>query len=128
VALVQRAEGDLAVLGVDDHHLAGGELLPQELLGQRVLDHPLDGPAQRAGAEGGVVALLGQQVLGALGQLHGDVLGLELLDHAPHHQVDDALHLLARELVEDDHLVDPVQELGPEVALELVHDLACIRS
>src|SRR5215211_5161576 len=62
--LVQRAEGDLAVLGVDHDHLAGGELLPQELLGQRVLDHSLDGPAQRPGPEGGVVALLGQQVLG----------------------------------------------------------------
>src|SRR5215212_10547537 len=60
--LVQRAEGDLAVLGVDHDHLAGGELLPQELLGQRVLDHPLDGPAQRPGPQGGVVALLGQQV------------------------------------------------------------------
>src|SRR5215216_3770963 len=32
--LVQRAEGDLAVLGVDHDQLACRELLPQELLGQ----------------------------------------------------------------------------------------------
>ena len=33
------------------------------------------------------------------------------------------LQVLARERVEDDQLVDAVQELGPEVALDLVHEL-----
>ena len=51
-------------LGVDDDDLAGAELLVEEPLGQRVLDEALDGPAQRAGAERGVVAPVGQEQLG----------------------------------------------------------------
>ena len=50
-------EDDLAVLDVDDDRLAGAELLPQELLRQRVLDQALDGAAERPGAERRVVAL-----------------------------------------------------------------------
>ena len=35
-------------------------------------------------------------------------------------QVDDLGDLFHRQLVEDDHLVDAVQELGPEAALQLL--------
>ena len=35
-----------------------------------------------------------------------------------------SLHLLAAEPAEDDHLVEPVQELGPEVLAHLVEDRA----
>jgi hypothetical protein len=44
------------------------------------------------------------------------------------HEVDDLLDLLLRELVEDDDLVDAVEELGPEVLLELLVTFAFIRS
>ena len=51
---------DGRVLDVDDDRLADPELLPQDALGERVLDQLLDGPAQRPRPQLGVVALLGQ--------------------------------------------------------------------
>src|SRR5216683_1835670 len=62
-------ENDLVVLDVDDDRLAGPELLPQDLLRQRVFDHALDGPTERPCAHRGVVALVDQEELGGLGQL-----------------------------------------------------------
>ena len=67
------------LLGVDDDDLPGAELLVEELLGQLVLDEALDGPAQRAGAEGGVVALVGDERLGRRRELDADALPGELL-------------------------------------------------
>ena len=49
---------------VDHDRLAGVELLPQDLLRERVLDHALDRTPQRPGAERGVVALRREQQLG----------------------------------------------------------------
>src|SRR5690606_40118575 len=69
------------VLDVDDDDLAGPDLLEQELLGDRVLDQPLDGPTQRTGAELRVVALVGQEVLGLLRELQAQALALELALH-----------------------------------------------
>ena len=110
------------VVHVDHDGLADPELLPQDPLGERVLHQLLDGPPQRAGPQLGVVALLGQQVAGGRGQLDGQPLGLQLHRGAGQHEVDDLDDLLAGELVEDDHLVDAVEELGAEVGLErLVH-------
>src|SRR5207249_5113727 len=48
-------EDDLAVVDVDDDRLARLELLPQELLGERVLHQTLDRAAQRTRTQGGVV-------------------------------------------------------------------------
>jgi effector-binding domain-containing protein len=44
------------------------------------------------------------------------------------HQVDDLDDLVLGQLVEHDDVVDAVEELGPEVLLELVVDLVFIRS
>ena len=112
-----RAENDLAVLHIDDHGLADVELLPQDALRERVLDQLLDGPAQRPRAQLRVVALLGQQLLGRRGELQPDALVLQLLADPPDHQVDDLDDLVPGQLVEDDDLVDPVEELGAEVRL-----------
>src|SRR4051812_1481860 len=110
-------------LGVDDHDLAGSDLLVEELLGERVLYEALEGTAQRPGSEGGVVAAVDEKGLGPLRQLDADALALELHARAPDHQVDDLGDLRLAELVEHDRLVDPVQELGPEVLLQRVVDL-----
>src|SRR4029450_4159779 len=40
-------EHDLAVARVHDDRLAGAELLPQQLLGQRILDESLDRASER---------------------------------------------------------------------------------
>src|SRR5436190_22338378 len=110
-------------LRVDDDDLAGAELLVEELLGQHVLDVALDGPTQRPGAEGGVVALVGHEALGRRRELDADALAGELLLRAGDEQVDDLRDLVLAELVEHDRLVDAVQELGTEVLLEGVVDL-----
>ena len=57
---------------------AGAELLVEQPLGQRILDQALDGPAQRAGAERRVVAPVGQEELGRVGELDAEALALEL--------------------------------------------------
>src|SRR4051794_2561006 len=55
------------VLDVDHDDLAGAEVLEEQALGDRVFHHALDGPAQRSGTEGRVVALLAQEELRGLG-------------------------------------------------------------
>src|SRR5579885_1607778 len=128
---LDRPEGDAllalrrlgVVLHVDDHDLAGAELLVEQALGHRVLDEALDGTPQRPGAQRRVVALVGEVVLGGRRDLDADALALELHGGALDHQVDDLGDLVLAELVEHDRLVDAVQELRPEVLLEGVVDL-----
>ena len=61
---LDRPEDDGAVLGVDDDRLADPELLPEDLLGERVLDELLDRPPQRPRPEGRLVAPPGDELLG----------------------------------------------------------------
>src|SRR5690606_27975169 len=81
--LLLTAEGEglgLALaLGVHDHDVTGAQLAEEDLLRQRVLDLALDGPAQRPGAQHGVVALLGQQFLRGRGELDAHVPVLQAL-------------------------------------------------
>ncbi len=83
----------------------------------------MDRPAQWPGAQHRVVPLLRQQGLGGRRQLESHVLVLELGVHPGQHQIDDLDDLGLGQLVEDDDVVDPVEELGPEVLLELVLNL-----
>src|SRR5687768_7798026 len=57
----------LRLLDVDHNCVAGLELLPQDLLGQRVLDEALERTTQGPGAERRVVTLRAEQVLGRIG-------------------------------------------------------------
>src|SRR4051794_35634448 len=96
-----------------------GERLLEDEVRQRVLDVALDRAAQRPGAHGRVPALLDQEVLRRLLELQLQLaLGQRGAD-AQEQQVDDLLDLDLRELVEDDDLVDPVQELRAEHLAEL---------
>ena len=76
-----------------------------------VLDLTLDRTAQRAGAELRVVTDRGELFLGRLGDLDAEPLTLELAGEPLEHEVDHRDHLVARQLVEHDRLVDAVQEL-----------------
>src|SRR5690625_3149011 len=69
----QLSEQALA-LGAHDDRVTDMDLAEQDLLRQGVLDVALDGAAQRAGTEHGVVPLLGQQLLGLVAQLDLHVL------------------------------------------------------
>ena len=104
--------------------VALAELALQHAHRQRV-EHPaLDGPLQRPRAIRRVVALCDQHVLRPVGQLDVDLAILEPLHEAAQLDVDDLPHLLARQRVEEDDLVDAVEELRPEVLAQRVHHLA----
>src|ERR1700694_1742820 len=111
------------VVDIDGDQLAGSNLLEEDLLRERVLDLALDGAPQRTRTQHRVETALVQQGLGLVAQLHGHVLALELLFHPGDHQVDHPDDLVASQLVEDDDVVDAVEELRPEVLLQLVVDL-----
>src|SRR3954470_8484132 len=110
------------VLALDVHHddLTRGQLAVEDLLAQRVLDLALDGPAQRPGTQDRVEAAVGQQLLGGRRHLERHVLVRQLALHAGEHEVDDPDDLVLAQLVEHDDVVDAVEELRPEVLLELV--------
>ena len=85
---------------------------------ERVFDQVLDGPAERPGTVVGVVALVDQEVLGLVGEdqfqaaIGHPAADLGQLD------VDDLLQVVLVERAEDDDVVEPVEELGPEVLLD----------
>src|SRR5690606_37761503 len=113
----------LVFAGVHEDGVALVEPALEHFLGQRVLHQPLDGPPQRPGAELRIVAFLDQQLLGRLGELHVHAPLRELLGQVGQHDVDDPPDVFLVQRVEHDDLVDAVQELGPERAAQLVHDL-----
>src|SRR5215207_213898 len=118
-------DGDLVVgvaLPVDQDRRAGGELAAEHEVGERVLDEALDRAPERAGAHRRVVALVDEQLLRLGRQFDAGVVLAHLLAQAQEHQVDDREDLVARELVEDDHLVDPVEQLRAEDLAQLAHD------
>ena len=112
-------------LGVDDHGLAGPELLVEELLRQRILDEALDRAAERPSAERLVVAPEREQRARRVGQLDVDVLRLSA---APSTRFIIRLTICFTSscvsVVEDDHLVDTVEELRAELPLQLLHHVA----
>ena len=123
------AEDELVVGHVADDGIALAPLAGQELLGQRVLDELLDRTAKRARAVGEVGALGHDLGVGRVRELDVHAVGDHALAQVVHEQVRDLGEVLARELLEDHDVVDTVEELGAEQALELAHrtaaDLVC---
>jgi hypothetical protein len=130
------ADGKLAV-GVPDaddravENVAGEQGAPDP-----GLDLPADEPAQRPRPVDRVVALLGDEAPGIVGDLQ---LHLPLAEPGPQiieHEVDDALGLGLGQGLEQHDVVEAVQELGPngsaaEAAaprLELADVLMCARA
>src|SRR3546814_7101698 len=99
--------------GVAVLHLAAEEQGRQRVL-QRALDHPL----QRPRPVDRIVAGLRQPGEGGVVQLDGDLAIRQQLAQPPELDIDDALHLVAAEPVEDQDLVEAVQEFRPEVAAD----------
>src|SRR5215207_11662094 len=98
-------EGQAFLAAVHEDGLAGGELAADDAAGERVLDVAPDGPRQRSSAELGVVALLGQELLGRAGDLDLDALAFKVLVQAREHDVDDLQHILLGKRLEDDDLI-----------------------
>jgi hypothetical protein len=117
-------EGELAVDEVDLHQVAGEQLGAEDALGESILDLPLHGATQRACAQRRIVPDLGEALAGGRRDLDVHVAVeqtiLQLLDEEIH----DLQQLRLRELREHDRVVDTVEELGLEVLLQLLVDLA----
>ncbi len=108
-------ERQLAVLGVDAHDVAVHEVAFEQPERERVLEQPLNRPLERTRAVGRVPAGLGERRLRRVGQLEAETALGEPAAQPLELQPDDLAELLARQRPELDDLVDPVQELRPEV-------------
>ena len=80
-----------------------------------VLNQALDRALEWPGAELGIEARVGEVSDSFVRESDLDPLCAEPPGHAIQHEPGDVHHLIMREGAEDDDLVDPVQELGPEV-------------
>src|SRR5258707_1024026 len=96
----------VALAGVDDHGVAFAKHAFEHLHRQRVEHTPLNGPLERPGAVGGIVTLADQRLFGGVGELDEDLPLLEPAREAAELDVDDFLHVLAAQRVEEDDLVD----------------------
>ena len=88
-----------------------------------ILDHALDRSTQRSSTECRVIPLVGEMILGGIGEFEAHALATQLCCGAADHQINDLTNLGLAELVEDDGVVDAVQELRTEVSLQCVVDL-----
>ena len=109
-------DDELVVAHVDPH---GGPLdgpVAQQRAGDLGLDLSGDESTQRPGPVHRVVALLRDEAAGALADLHRDVAFGEPHAQVGQHELDDVLDLARAERREQHGVVDPVEELWPEVA------------
>ena len=122
----ERLKGQFLVLFVEiDHDRRSRHKLGQQnLLGQWVLEALLDGPPQRSSTQLRVVAGRCQETLGCVGKDQIEALRLRAgCSPVASMRSTISLDLFHGQFVEDDDLVDPVQELGPEVLLQILGDL-----
>ena len=94
-------------------------------LGLHVL---LEEALQRPCAEAGIVAVVDDILLRGFGQGDADLLVGKALVGILHQQVHDTADVVLRQGLEHDDLVQTVQELGAEVALQLgIYRDGCLR-
>ena len=84
----------------------------------------MDGTTQRTRAVGEVGTLRHNLVVGRIGKLDVHAVCDQALAQIVHQQVRNLGQVLARELLEHHDVVDTVEQLGAEQALELAHRAA----
>src|SRR5262249_55890696 len=117
-------EGEVLAAPAHGHGVTLRELAAQDLLGQLVLDEPLDGALERARAVLRIPAVLDEELLGRLRDVEREAAPREPLLEAAELDVDDALHLVAGQPAEDQDVVEPVEELRAEVLAHLLQHRA----
>src|SRR5256714_6387028 len=118
-------ETHLVAVSRDAHGLAGQNLAAQQLRRERVLYERLYRALQGARAVERVVALAREQLFRRVVEFEAHVALLQHPAQSFELYLDDVADLLARELVEDDYVVNAVQELRLEVlAQDLCDGLA----
>ena len=114
-AVDARQEEELVGAAGDPHPGAVRDLAGQDLVGQRVLHLALDDALQRPRAVDRVVALVGQPGARRLVEVERDLAILEQLLQPRELDVDDLRHVAPLQAVEQDDVVEPVEELRPEM-------------
>src|SRR5688572_8618533 len=108
---------------VDDDAVAFAELALEHPQRQRIENAALDGALERAGPVHRIVTFGDDELARRFGQLDMDLAILEPLQQAAELNVDDLLHMIEPERVEEDDLVNPVDEFRPEVLAQRLRDL-----
>src|SRR5690606_27481335 len=80
------------------------------------------GPFERPRAKDGIVTLFGQELLGFWRQFQRQPAVGQQTIQTLQLNVDNSHDVFLRQAVEDDDLVQPVQEFGPEEVIQLGHD------
>src|ERR1700690_1022743 len=101
-------ENQVVALQLGDHPVAGGELSPENLLRERILDLRLDGTLQRPCSVHGVEARLADPVARRLGEPQLNVALRKALPQTAELNVHDGANLLPAERMEDHDLVDAI--------------------
>src|SRR5258706_5436865 len=99
-------------------------LSAQYELRERILEVLLDRAIERPGSERRVEPAIDEQFDGLGGDIELDLLDPQTLLDLAQQDSDDAPHVVAREGVEDDDVVNAIQELRVERSLELILDRA----
>src|SRR2546423_7264252 len=109
-----RIQDDLAALRVDHDRIALANSAIENAMSDTVLDLPLDDALEGTSPELRVETHLCQQVPCGVSNLQRDVPLFQARAQAIELDVHNVLHLLTRDLMEDDDLIDAVDELGAE--------------
>ena len=112
----------LPAFDVDCHGFAIGDAPFKDHPCERVLDFLLDHPLERARAIDRIITAIGQPASRILGQFHAELAVGQQLVEPLHLDIDNMVDLLAPQSVEEHRLVDPVDEFGPEMPANGVHD------
>src|SRR5690625_74732 len=119
LAFVYRLEAQPAFARQHPHrlplaHFPGNYELRQGRL-DLLANHPVEGARAKHRIEPGASQLPD----GLLAHVEGNALLVEAALESRQLNAGDLLHLLLTKALEDDHVIDPVEELGPELLLEL---------
>src|SRR4029079_6930916 len=107
---------------MDEHVISLAEVALEHTQRKWIEYLPLKRAFERPRTVAQVVSLGDEAALRGLCELHVTLSILEPLEQRSNLNVDDLRHVRDVQRVEEDHLVDAVEELRPEVLLQRVHD------
>src|SRR6266571_558258 len=120
-------EFELVVVALDLDPGASRPLTTQDELGEWILEQLLDRPLERAGPQRRIEAAVDEQLDRLFAGIQLDLLCTQSLLDLTEEDSHDVPHVVARESSEHDDVVDAIEELRVEGALELVLDRALDR-
>src|SRR3954464_13737709 len=105
-------------IAVDDDGVAFAEVSFEDPHRERIEHATLNRALERPGAVRRVVAFLDELFFGCVSEHYMNLALFEALHQPGELDLDDVLHVLTAERVEEDDFVDAIQKLGPEVFAE----------